>query len=1088
DSGSGGGQAVSDGDLFQQLVWTAAKHMDSLSIEEDDQPSDDTESTHQEAHPHSPLRPPPKPKPPFLDLDFAAPEYDLRGVWAYKDLQSRFVRAYQRVHISDEQSKNQYKKVGNDPSSSWDLRESDLSHVLPVSPSTIEMLEADYTLEDLKTALAAMKDGARDREKLVMSLFSMYDLENKEMLLKFYNRSVGKGLAEWDSRVFECGVHALWKGRGAKTDPSCYRFITIVSCFVKLACKLANVKLAKLMTAEGLLAGESYGFWKNVSTADAQIIYNRISEDLGFYDFPIAALDNLKLPLSSAVDQKKAFPSLDWRTVTAVIKRLGIEHTCFWRSLEKCHRASTFHFGTNGLSCSAAHGLKEGCCTSPTLYLMVYSAIVTRFRINREKINPKTNANNLGPQLLFQPDVIEIDRRKHILNLSTSDSAESYRVSDVKFADDTTLFESIPRSALSAYVRDPAVPGPLNEPPALKIYGDINSRAGARENMSKREIDVHNRAQIRLLGIQTQGDEDTKVKVQKAVSKFHASKSILAGGRWTRMVKMKLMVSMIRNTLEFGLDARGVTQGQFSALSAAEHQHVSNLLNLPNWKMQLQHVHYSDIYRDGRTTDLEISALYKKGRTFGHIMRRDDNDTVKRILCGKMVPDFEHEDEKHLWLFDPSDVGHRVKSHASIVGDVAEWLTVYCGIPFRALPFIVGKKFLSPHIPPAVKNPQYLYYDLTREAYLRCTKIYWSGMDWRKWGRCLKLRVNRKIRDEKELSQQAKGEGEIGALGVKRGPYAAGGSGEIGVSERESGDDGEWAGNGKQESASQEGGRSRGGRSRSVDLDREEAVAEANAHLSLRDSSFGAVDDVIKCWCKKFGIRNEKLNTHHTVFRENYCFICDADFQGSPDLASDEKLNRHIESEHLNLIISEEQRLRQQKLVEEYQRSIESAQSARREEFEETHAEEFTTLGEGHYRCNYCDLTFATSYEALEKHLHDHTSNNYMKIAKIKSNRKDAGLWVPEYHSSKDGRFQAGSIGKYEKFIFPVDCVRNADDKYFCRKCHKFGLDFGAGVTSQAKCHRVNILREHEAKCKGKAGVSGTKKFKRKKQKIKNSE
>ena len=57
----------------------------------------------------------------------------------------------------------------------------------------------------------------------------------------------------------------------------------------------------------------------------------------------------------------------------------------------------------------------------------------------------------------------------------------------------------------------------------------------------------------------------------------------------------------------------------------------------------------------------------------------------------------------------------------------------------------------------------------------------------------------------------------------------------------------------------------------------------------------------------------------------------------------------------------------------------------------------------------------------------------------------------------------------YEKVLAPAD-AREVNGEYYCRRCDEFKVRFygeedGRGVSNQARCFRVNRMRDHEAGC-----------------------
>ena len=421
--------------------------------------------------------------------------------------------------------------------------------------------------------------------------------------------------------------------------------------------------------------------------------------------------------------------------------------------------------------------------------------------------------------------------------------------------------------------------------------------------------------------------------------------------------------------------------------------------------------HYFDLYREATVSDLEIEVMHAKTRFFGHVCRRPNSDSVKQALFGRFLPDFqnknpssisnflpvsESKDLEHIWLFDARDLGSKVGQPCTIMENLISWLTTYCGIPIRAIPFIVRKEYLCPSSDPNSKNKIYLFYVLCREAYLRCTRTFWLGLDWKKFN------------------------------------------------------DPNWKGPASGD-------------------DRELLVKNASTRLREKQKcSISWLDDTMGFLCRKHGINNNNLNTKDKVFRSGYCFICDSAFFIPGRMSNEEKLNLHIEKEHLHPDAVNNQDRFCTQIHQKYEEMTLDWKKNNQDFFIKDVRADVDILSEDRFFCHYCSLTFSTSPEAMSKHIHDHKEDRYMKLARIQPNNKHAGLWRPEWHefNAQSHRWEHGPGALYEKFFTPPGCL--VDGKIVCRKCKKESKEFStAGVSDEARAKRINFMREHEKLCDG---------------------
>ena len=146
-----------------------------------------------------------------------------------------------------------------------------------------------------------------------------------------------------------------------------------------------------------------------------------------------------------------------------------------------------------------------------------------------------------------------------------------------------------------------------------------------------------------------------------------------------------------------------------------------------------------------------------------------------------------------------------------------------------------------------------------------------------------------------------------------------------------------------------------------------------------------------------------------------------------------EKLNDHIEKCHTKGgTKSQERREEEESLRNKYRMSIEELKREKQDDFDEDSGESYMKVEEGEYQCRVCGLVFATSLDALERHVDDHERGDYIKIARVKEGHKHAGCFVPEWHTqNKNGRFEAGSSANYELFDVPEN-TRMEEGYVYC--------------------------------------------------------
>ena len=110
------------------------------------------------------------------------------------------------------------------------------------------------------------------------------------------------------------------------------------------------------------------------------------------------------------MDTKKAFPSTQWALVEFLMAKVGVAPSRFWSALKWVHRSSIYKLGEGKFQLS--QGFKEGGCSSPPFYIIVYSFVFMAFQrlreakglsmgvrlINHPDLTPRSRDEDLGPK------------------------------------------------------------------------------------------------------------------------------------------------------------------------------------------------------------------------------------------------------------------------------------------------------------------------------------------------------------------------------------------------------------------------------------------------------------------------------------------------------------------------------------------------------------------------------------------------------------------------------------------------------------------------------------------------------------------
>ena len=139
--------------------------------------------------------------------------------------------------------------------------------------------------------------------------------------------------------------------KGSTDKPNSYRPIALLSLSYKILAKMIQVRLCNGL--DGHLDSQQYGFRKANSTPQPLFIYRRL-------------------------DWEKAFDKVDQKSMTIVLKRMGIPED-MTDLISSIYKEPQFNVKDGKLKSSTKYqqtGIRQGCPLSPYLFIILLSAVM----------------------------------------------------------------------------------------------------------------------------------------------------------------------------------------------------------------------------------------------------------------------------------------------------------------------------------------------------------------------------------------------------------------------------------------------------------------------------------------------------------------------------------------------------------------------------------------------------------------------------------------------------------------------------------------------------------------------------------------
>ena len=640
----------------------------------------------------------------------------LTGVWDFFRAQKR----RKPPQITNEQAAEEFGKVGNNPlmpeAETVPLDEEFFSHLEKVPEEVLELLESPFTMDELNTALGTMPpDEAKDRQGLCMRMLSRHLLRGgRQHLSDLINEdSFTHHCRQWREKLHHCKNSSLYKNRGPANKAGNYRFTTVSAVIMKLCMRMWAERMKILLKKCGLVPGWQMGFEKGVGVQESLLVCSRLREDLDACD-----LECFLTSLMTVLGLAKAFPSADWRMARRVAQKMEILDTAMWKCLESSHRGAIYFHGS--MRAQKEHGFKEGCGFSPDGFKLLFGAVMARYELRRRE-----KGMSEGVTLKRVKERLPANRTETIKKMwwpTAGTMVLEQKLGSLLFADDTTIIEEALRAfaaELAAAVEEyqnateeqrKGMTAP-NTPCGELCVGVLNE-SGWNENLGKRVIGEVVRIATRNLGMNTNSAEDARIKAGKAWGAFNNLKKNISGvGILTYITKAQLIVVMCRSVSSFGLQSRGVTEGEFETFHKLEGHMLKDLLGVKFWKLQCFDENMADLRLRTKVVRFKTWMCYQKSKFFAHTMRRGGDSLAKRALMGRFFPSrVQGVPERHCFVnrneLGTTSTGARLRK-ASVLGNVTEWLDKKCLVP--------------PATAYHVAQDKALFHCLTREACVRET-------------------------------------------------------------------------------------------------------------------------------------------------------------------------------------------------------------------------------------------------------------------------------------------------------------------------------------------------------------------------------
>ena len=428
----------------------------------------------------------------------------------------------------------------------------------------------------------------------------------------------------WEQSLKKGQVIPLYK-KGNRNDPGNYRGICLLSMGSRILARVMANRVRIWAEKLGLLDDNQAGFRTGRSTADVTQLMNRLQEDTldmnNRYARSGSQMEPGRQPVARLLDLRKAYPRVNKPALWRLLDRYGMRERAL-RTLKALHECTSYTVRSREGESEAwipARGLREGCPSSPPLFNIYHQAVMRAAAEDRRR----AAGGECGIKIKWVPGS----------NFPSEKSYEKYnsealevRVDMALFADDTTGL---------GYRAE--MDGGMEE--IKKVMGNFEEK----NNDDKEEeivFGTQEGGKIRVLGSYLSNAEDVKQRTKRGGNTWFKLKRWLKKSKLSKKRQAKIVEACVESTMLFDCQARPWKVNETKKLQQIVdkcYRHIWARKNKPpTMEMQEKEVNMYDLRKELGVNSIRSKIEKRSLERLGHIMRMEDNRTVKAAALGWM--------------------------------------------------------------------------------------------------------------------------------------------------------------------------------------------------------------------------------------------------------------------------------------------------------------------------------------------------------------------------------------------------------------------------------------------------------------------
>lgn len=483
-----------------------------------------------------------------------------------------------------------------------------INHSLDTPPT---VLEVDEAIGQLSSGKAPGADG------IPAEVYKHGGSQMREKLAELFQTMWAQGAIPQDFK--DASIVHLYKRKGSRQSCDNHRGISLLCIAGKILARILLNRL-NIHLEQGLLPESQCGFRKDRGTIDMVFAARQLQEKCQEHNVDL---------FTTFVDLTKAFDTVSREGLWKIMSKFGCPDR-FILMVRQFHDGMQAHVIDNGVPSSpfsVSNGVKQGCVLAPTLFSMMFSAmLIDAFHTDAPglDIRYRTDGKLYNLRRLQAKTKVQVDRLRDFL---FADDCALNAGNEADMQHSVNLFSTacdnfgLTISTKKTEVMYQPAPGKPYKEPTVTVNGEQLTAVDRFTYLGS------------TLSRTTLIDDESDTRIAKASAAFGRLRTLVWNRKGVHLsTKLKVYRAIVLTTLLYACETWTVYQRHAKKLNRFHLCCLRKLLRV-RWQDKVPD---TDILEQSGMTS--VFALLRKAqlRWAGHVTRMSDERLPKRILYGEL--------------------------------------------------------------------------------------------------------------------------------------------------------------------------------------------------------------------------------------------------------------------------------------------------------------------------------------------------------------------------------------------------------------------------------------------------------------------